>query len=124
MFAAIDNLGKSNTINATSFRPTPKPAIDITFKPVQNPAGNMNFVPIVETDDESISKINTKGLLVSELNKKEPLTMLSPESIDEDDEDKNPDLFSLGDDPIKTFYIGSITVVGLFILYRMLTKKG
>jgi hypothetical protein len=84
----------------------------------------MNFVPIVETDGESISKINTKGLLVSELNKKEPLTMLSPESIDEDDEDETLDMFSLGGDSIKTFYIGSITVVGLFILYRMLTKKG
>ena len=35
--------------------------------------------------------------------------------------DKNP--FSFGDDPIKTFYIGSITAVGLFILYRILTKR-
>jgi hypothetical protein len=33
-----------------------------------------------------------------------------------------PDPFFLGKDPIKTFYIGSITVVGLFILYRILSK--
>jgi hypothetical protein len=34
-----------------------------------------------------------------------------------------PDPFSLGKDPIKTFYIGSITVVGLYILYKILNKR-
>ena len=38
-------------------------------------------------------------------------------------EDSEPDPFSLGKDPIKTFYIGSVTVVGLYILYKILNKR-
>ena len=37
-------------------------------------------------------------------------------------EDSNVDPFSLGKDPIKTFYIGSVTVVGLYILYKILHR--
>jgi hypothetical protein len=31
-------------------------------------------------------------------------------------------IFSIGNDPIKTFYIGSITVVGLYLVYRILDR--
>ena len=41
---------------------------------------------------------------------------------DVDDED-NKDIFSLGKDPVKTFYIGSITVIGLFVLFRLIQKN-
>jgi hypothetical protein len=32
-------------------------------------------------------------------------------------------IFSIGDSYVNTFYVGSITVVGLFILFRMMQKS-
>jgi hypothetical protein len=34
-----------------------------------------------------------------------------------------PNRFSVGDDKISQFFVGSFTVVGLFILYRFMSKK-
>jgi hypothetical protein len=35
-----------------------------------------------------------------------------------------PDPFALGNDPIGMFFLGSFTVVGLFVLYRMMDRYG
>ena len=42
---------------------------------------------------------------------------------DSNENNKTIDIFDLENDYVKTFYIGSITVVGLYILYRILDKS-
>ena len=42
---------------------------------------------------------------------------------EDDDTDKKKGRFQFINDPINTFFIGSITVVGLFVLFRMLQKN-
>lgn len=37
--------------------------------------------------------------------------------------EKKPDMFSIGSNTINHFFIGSMTVVGLFVLYRILQKN-
>jgi len=48
-------------------------------------------------------------------------TSNNEESDNDENDDKNG-RFNFINDPINTFFIGSITVVGLFILFRMLQK--
>ena len=45
------------------------------------------------------------------------------EDEEDDDTDKKKGRFQFINDPINTFFIGSITVVGLFVLFRMLQKN-
>ena len=129
MLSAFENLGKPNLLNRQAFTPKQNPALDILFKPIKNPAGNVNYVPLVSTeedkdkdkDEDDSEFVSIPSETVEPVIQEEMTTCAAP---DAGDDNKNPNnIFSLGGDPIKTFYIGSITVVGLFILYRMLTKK-
>jgi hypothetical protein len=61
-----------------------------------------------EKEEPSFKQLYEEGNIYSE----GPLVTSEPK--------ENP--FSLGKDPINTFYIGSVTVVGLLILYKILTK--
>jgi hypothetical protein len=45
-------------------------------------------------------------------------------SSDDDDENKpRKDVFKFMKDPINSFFVGSITVVGLYILFKLLNKN-
>lgn len=96
----LSNLG--NTYS--TYKPTSVPTMNITLKPVKQPMGNMHYVAIKDADTSTYDMDNYENI--------------------EDDKKKEDriNLLSLGDDNIKVFYIGSVTVVGLFILFRFLTK--
>ena len=125
----VSQLGKPTQ---TLYTPSTVPKTNITFRPVKQSKGNVHYVAFVESE----------GAVIIE---DSDASKTGAESDDEPDNepDNDPDelykkgkiysplatsesanqIFSLGDDPIKSFYIGSVTVVGLFILYRMLIKK-
>jgi len=126
----VSQLGKPTQ---TLYTPSTVPKTNITFRPVKQSKGNVHYVAFVESE----------GTVIIE---DSDASKTGAESGDEPDDDSSDDdsdelykkgkiysplatsesanqIFSLGDDPIKSFYIGSVTVVGLFILYRMLIKK-
>ena len=104
----------------TLYQPTKIEQNDVTFRHIKKSSGN--YVALIEkdwfiedsdddddhTDDESAELYEKNEIYAPLVTSKPPKT----------------NIFSLGPDPIKNFYIGSITVVGLFILYRIITKVG
>jgi len=122
MFSYANQVGQPKP---TTFQPTRIPKSDITFKPQKRPAGNVNYIAIVETDEILITPSDDEisPEFVNLYDQQEIYAPVGQIQTDLDDSGSNPkDIYSLGGDPIKTFYIGSITVLGLFILYRILTK--
>jgi len=114
MFSAINQIPTStSSIKPSIYVPTIIPKTDVVFQAVKPTNGLVNYVALVETgeeeDDEEppFKQLYHSGNIYSA----GPLATAA-----------SPDPFSLGKDPIKTFYIGSVTVVGLFILYKILTK--
>lgn len=99
----------------TSFSCSEKP-MGISFLPVKNVNGNFNYTPVLNTlsmkSDATELKYKTASIPT-------PVFALPPD----DDNRRRPDIYSIGDDMIKTFYVGSVTIVGLFILYRILQKS-
>lgn len=102
------------------YQPTNPQKTDVTFRPIKQSTGNVHYVALIEkkeeeeesdeddhTDDESSELYEKKEIYAPLATSKSP----------------KKNIFSLGDDPVKNFYIGSITVVGLFILYKIITKK-
>jgi len=121
MFSAADNLGKPKI---ASYNPTYISKLDVSFLPVKQPNGVKNYVAIVEDNNEvglpmDESEVVNSGTEFSKLYDKGEI--YATPTPDEDDEKEN-DIFYLGKDPVNVFYIGSITVVGLYILYRILSK--
>jgi hypothetical protein len=120
MFSAMDNLGNP-------YKPTTIPKIDVSFVPVNNEKlGIKSYIAIVQDDNDvglplDEPDVANSGTEFSKLYKQGGI--YATPTPDDDDDDKNTgDIFSLGKDPVKVFYIGSVTVVGLYILYRILTK--
>lgn len=74
---------------------------------VFEPTGNF-FTPL--TDNDVIDTSNNKD------DEEE-------EEEEDDDDKKKKGRFQFTKDPINSFFIGSITVVGLFVLFRMLQKN-
>jgi hypothetical protein len=119
MFSNINKVGKTTLTcpTVTNYQPIKPSKMDVSFRPLKQPSGNHNYVAIIETDEELIITDD------EEENEQIPHNKLYQQGeIYASAPPENPDPFSLGNDPIKTFYVGSITVVGLIILYRMLTK--
>ena len=92
--------------------------MDVTFRPLTQPAGNKQYVAIIETEEELLIKDEVS----------DPDDLYTSGGIYGPVETENPTEkpnkpFSLGNDPIKTFYVGSVTVLGLYLLYRILNKK-
>jgi hypothetical protein len=120
--------GSRLTNQTKEFQPTTIQKMDVGFRPIVQPEGKLQYVAIIETgeeliiDDSSDSESESKNH--NELYEKGKIyaPLVNSKDKSNEDESNKPDMFSLGNDPIKTFYIGSITVVGLFILYRILTK--
>lgn len=109
MFSANDSKIPENC----RYKPTSLPKnMDVEFIPMKNASGNAAYVAVLESKEEYVIDGNQRGF--TELYK-------DNEIYAQDDTDPD-DPYSLGNDPIKIFYIGSITVVGLFILFRILSK--
>jgi hypothetical protein len=124
MFSYANKVGQPKP---TTFQPTTIPKSDIMFKPQKRPAGNFQYIAIVETDETEINIPPSDDEISPEFIKlydqQEIYAPVGQIQADLDDSGSNPkDIYSLGGDPIKTFYVGSITVLGLFILYKILTK--
>ena len=114
----------------TLYKPTIIKRPDITLRPMKQSIGNVHYVALIESEGSVlIEKSDMED--TSDIDEKEEV-----ESDDEYSESRNKrsvyplvnsssynNIFSLGDDPIKSFYVGSVTVIGLYILYKMLTKK-
>lgn len=116
MYSSIESssLVKSSCGCAKSnpYYPSTTNKMDVSFHPVKNESGTQNYIALIENDNENV---------------KIPLNMKINDSFDSVDSvdlfDYKKDEFNLDNDYIKTFYIGSITVVGLYILFRILDKS-
>jgi hypothetical protein len=112
MLSAASQIGKPS-----SYTPSKNSQMDVSFRPLTQPSGVVQYVALIESEEtlresEYTSECDCNGKCDGTC-KSEKALATTP---------KKPDIFSLGKDPIKTFYIGSVTVLGLFILYRILNK--
>jgi hypothetical protein len=119
MYSSIESssLVKSSCGCAKSnpYYPSTTNKMDVSFHPVKNESGTQHYIALIENDNENV-KIP--------LNVKINDSLESINSLDSVDSlDYKKDEFNLDNDYIKTFYIGSITVVGLYILFRILDKS-
>jgi hypothetical protein len=87
--------------------------MDVSFHPIKNTTGTVNYVALVENENDKLKIMIPKDLQVEE----------ETCSGSSNSDTKMTDIFDLENDYVKTFYIGSITVVGLYILYRILDKR-
>lgn len=94
------------------YTPSTTNAMDVSFHPVMNDSGTQNYLALIDSNDNV--KIPSY-MKISDSND-------SLDSLDSKNDSKN-DVFNTENDYIKTFYIGSITVVGLYILFRILDKS-
>jgi GTPase len=133
MFTAADNLGESNM---TPYKSTVNPRFDVSFVPIKQPNGRESLVALAGHGEDiglpidticTSGNINTNdnvansGTEFSQLYKKGEI-YATPTPNEDDDENAKRNIFVLGNDPVNVFYIGSITVVGLYILFRILSK--
>ena len=111
---------------ATPYKPTNVMKMGVSFKPVQQQNGNSTYVALVDDDNDVGLPIDNDCTIedteFSKLYKKGEIYATPTPSDDDENDENDKNIFSLGQDPIKTFYIGSITVVGLYILFRILSK--
>lgn len=123
MFAAA-SLEKSTV---TPYKSSMIPKMDVSFKPIQQANGNKTLVALVDEDGDIGLPIDSECTIAdtefSKLYKKgEIYATPTPDADDDDNDKKYRNVFSLGNDPVNVFYIGSVTVVGLYILFRILSK--
>ena len=125
MFTAIHSsvLGKPNCANSKPYSPSIMSNMEVSFRPVKNESGNVNFIALIEKDGEEtkIPKEMDIGEYYDKSDNKCANKYLTYSSL-YNDNTNNYDVLDLNNNYIKTFYIGSITVVGLYILYRILDK--
>jgi hypothetical protein len=116
MFSAIHSsaLGKTGCSCAKGkpYIPSNNSSMDVSFHPIKNTTGTFNYVALIENENEK-----SKIVIPKELKAEDEDCTYSDNAIM-----NTNDIFNLDNDYIKTFYIGSITVVGLYILYRILDK--
>jgi hypothetical protein len=118
----------TNDVNRTpvpsKFQPSFVPKQDVVFQPKPIGGPYINYVAVIESeevvhsDSDSDSDNEYEPQYKQLYNDRE---VYSTATLAETPT-PTPDPFSLGKDPVKTFYIGSITIVGLYILYKILNK--
>lgn len=120
MFSAIHSsaLGKSGCgcAKGNPYTPSNSGVMDVSFHPIKNTTGTINYVALIENENEKAKIVIPKEMKVEDEDEDE-------NSCSDDTSKKTIDIFDLENDYVKTFYIGSITVVGLYILYRILDKS-
>jgi hypothetical protein len=119
MFSAIHSsaLGKSSCgcAKGNPYTPSNSSNMNVSFHPIKNTTGTMNYVALVENENEK-----AKIVIPKEMSIEDEDDTCSGSSISNLN---TTDIFDIDNDYVKTFYIGSITVVGLYILYRILDKR-
>jgi hypothetical protein len=101
----------------TPFEPMNIPKMDVSFRPLTQSNGYKQYVAFIDTEEELVINDDDESVGCQEEEYKAD-TIYSPTTAPV--EPKDP--FSLGGDPIKTFYVGSITVLGLYLLYKILNR--
>jgi hypothetical protein len=118
MFSSIHSsfLGKPNCANSKEYSPSIVNTMDVSFRPVKNTSGTSNYLAIIENDYDDQTEIP------EDIEIEETIYYGDTSNDDKNKNNKSKDIFSIDNDNIKTFYIGSLTVVGLYILFRILDK--
>lgn len=106
----FSSLGKEDKYTKFS---SPTKVMNISLLPTRGENGDKNYISVVDIDGKFTEKFIASNPDHSNN------SMFTTSDVDDED---NKDIFSLGKDSIKTFYIGSITVIGLFILFRFMNK--
>ena len=123
MFSAIHSsaLGKSGCgcAKGNPYTPSNTGIMDVSFHPIKNTTGTVNYVALVENENDKLKIMIPKDMQVEDDIEEEE----EASSDNSNMKIKTNDIFDLENDYVKTFYIGSITVVGLYILYRILDKR-
>lgn len=113
MYSSIESSSlvksKCGCAKTNPYHPSNVNTMDVSFHPVKNEAGRQHYIALIENDNENV---------------KIPLNMKINDSLESlNSLDHEKDEFNLDNDCVKIFYIGSITVVGLYILFRVLDKS-
>lgn len=99
-----------SSLKSNKYESENKKTIDVVFQP-----NGDSYNAIVDYEiGYDISNLNTS--IDTSLNE-----LSTPTSKDESDD--SYDIFDIGDNAINNLFIGSITIIGLFMLYRMLQKN-
>lgn len=106
--SAVKPMNLGNNPHHTSYTADSYKKVDVVFQPVRN-IDDSEYVALVEDETDIMRHIKNDHKIDY------------PVGI-EDGSNKDYDMFSVGDDSINNFFIGSITVVGLFILFSFLQK--
>ena len=119
MFSPIHSsaLGKSGCgcAKGNLYTPSNSGIMDVSFLPIKNTTGTVNYVALIDNENKKAKISIPKDMEIED-----------DDSCSDDSNENNTkiiDMFDLENDYMKTFYIGSITVVGLYILYRILDKS-
>jgi hypothetical protein len=115
MFSEIHSsaLGKSSCSKGSPYTPLNSGVMEVAFRPIKNTSGTVNYIALIESEIEKAKIIIPKEMEIDDY------------EIDDSNENntKITDIFDIDNDYIKTFYIGSVTIVGLYILYSILDKS-
>jgi len=97
--------------HATKFHPTLGNTTPIEFDNVQAIDGNVNYVALIpQTLTVEQSLLPSTAVLAA-----------APKVIAVSDESEDP--FNMRKSAVNGFFVGSLTVVGLYVLYSMLLRK-
>ena len=108
------NCGCANKGN--SYYPSNVNAMDVSFRPIKNDSGTEHYIALIENDYENVK-------IPSNMKINDSYDSLDSFNSHDYEKSSQNDIYNLNNDYIKTFYIGSITVVGLYILFRILDKS-
>jgi hypothetical protein len=119
MFSAIHSsaLGKSSCgcAKGNPYTSSNSSNMNVSFHPIKNTTGTMNYIALAENENEKAKILIPKDMAIEDDHDDDTCNVPSSSNT--------TDIFDLENDYVKTFYIGSITVVGLYILYRILDKR-
>jgi len=102
-------LGYSLTSSTTPYEPADPNPLNVVFLPVMS---DNESKYITAVSDNTKNEIRVKNMI--------PYSEIP---VGEQQEEKKPiSMFDIGANPVASFYIGSVTVVGLYILFRLLHK--
>ena len=108
-------LGHSLTTSVGSYEPVEKNPLNVVFLPVMV---NGTSKYITAATDTTTNEIQVENM--AEYNEE----MMTVDANDDDDlKKKLYSIFDIGENPVTSFYVGSVTVVGLYILFCLLRKS-
>jgi len=104
-------LGYSITERYQRYEPKDPNPLNVVFLPIMK-QNNVDYVTTVTDDAHDVKSIEN---VVHEKQKQIA-------AFDDEDPNDKPNIFNIGKNKMANFYIGSVTIVGLYILFRLLHK--